>query len=309
MPGLMTDEPRRLEGVDGDPHGASEPQHGITAGQVTAGTAEQPSAGEAGTPGDEGDPPGRDAAAARRHERSAQRPSSPRVGRFVRELVVIVAVALLASALLRAFVVQAYYVPSGSMLPTIELQDRILVSRIGDVDRGEVVVFEDPGGWIPESEKPEPPGAARRALEWIGVLPATGHEHLVKRVVGVPGDHVVCCNAQGRLTINGYAVDESDFLFQGEQQADNVRFDVVVPADHVFVLGDHRFVSGDSSRQEGASAFVPLDNVVGRAFAVIWPPGNTHLLGVPDAYDDVPDGRRPPEEGVVNPSSGGTTDR
>ncbi len=224
---------------------------------------------------------------------SKKQPPQHRMLRLVRELAVILAIALVASALLRAFVVQAYYVPSGSMLPTIEQQDRIMVSRIGDVDRGEVVVFSDPGGWIPSAEQADPPGSLRRGLEWIGVLPASGHEHLVKRVVGLPGDHVVCCD-RGSLVINEQRVDESDFLFQGDRPADNVAFDVVVPADHVFVLGDHRYVSGDSSRQQGQNMFVPIDLVVGRAFAVIWPPGNMRLLDIPDAYDDVPEGSTRP---------------
>ena len=219
--------------------------------------------------------------------------------RFVRELVIIVVVALVASALLRAFVVQAFFVPSGSMLPAIQLHDRIVVSRIGSIERGEVVVFEDPGGWIPATEQAQPPGTLRRALEWVGVLPASGHEHLVKRVVGLPGDRVVCCDDDGRLNINGYAVDESSFLRQDGQGADNVRFKVVVPADSIFVLGDNRYRSGDSSRHPtGQDAFVPLELVTGRAFAVVWPAGNAHILHIPSAYDDVPDGGAPPDKGT-----------
>jgi signal peptidase I len=225
------------------------------------------------------------------------------VGHIAREVVIVVAVALVASALLRAFVVQAFFVPSGSMLPEIQLHDRILVSRIGDIDRGEVVVFEDPGNWIPAAEEAAPPTGLRKGLEWIGVLPASGHEHLVKRVIGMPGDHVVCC-VDGKLSINGVVVDESDFLFQGDKRADNYSFDVVVPADHIFVLGDHRYVSGDSSRRlscaDPNAGFVPMDLITGRAFAVVWPRGNIHRLGVPDAYDDVPKGQDPPPtDGIV----------
>lgn len=226
------------------------------------------------------------------------------LGRFVREIVIIVAVALVASALMRAFVVQAFFVPSGSMLPEIQLHDRIVVSRIGDVERGEVVVFEDPGNWIGAAERAEPPSGLHKAMEWVGLLPASGHGHLVKRVVGLPGDHVVCCR-HGELAINGQSVDESDFVHQGAKVADDTSYDVVVPADSIFVLGDNRYNSGDSSfhlaEGDATGPFVPMDLVTGRAFAVIWPAGDAHIMHVPSAYDDVPDGRQPPTEGVINP--------
>lgn len=222
-------------------------------------------------------------------------------GRALREIVIIVVIALVASALLRAFVMQAFFVPSGSMLPTIQLHDRIVVSRIGDIERGEVVVFEDPGGWIPPNEQPAPPGPLQSALEWVGLLPNSGHEHLVKRVIGLPGDHVVCCNRQGRLVINGYAVDESGFLADTSQGADDRSFDVTVPADSIFVLGDNRYVSGDSSRHpQGQSAFVPMDLVTGRAVAVVWPPSDMQILHIPSAYDGVPAGGTPPHKGTFS---------
>ncbi len=235
--------------------------------------------------------------------RSALGSAVGKIGRFLREIVIIVVVALVASALLRAFVVQAFFVPSGSMLPEINLNDRILVSRIGGIDRGEVVVFEDPGGWIPPGEQAPPPTGIAKALEWVGVLPASGREHLVKRVIGLPGDQVICCK-HGKLTVNGTEVDESEFLEVGDKPADNQSWDVVVPADHIFVLGDNRYVSGDSSARlftaDPSNAFVPMDLVTGRAFAVIWPTSSAHVLGIPDAYDDVPEGGTPPDEGVID---------
>jgi signal peptidase I len=256
---------------------------------------------EAGAGGDSDQPPA-DAKRPANGEGSGDSVAR-QTGRFAKELAIIVVIALVASALLRAFVIQAFFVPSGSMLPTIQLNDRILVSRIGDIQRGEVVVFEDPGGWIPADEQAAPPGQVRKFFEFVGVLPASGHEHLVKRVIGLPGDHVVCCE-QGKLVINGTPVDESDFLKVGSQPADNVKFDVVVPQDHIFVLGDNRYVSGDSSRHlEGQDAFIPTDLVTGRAFAVIWPFDHRKILHIPDAYDDVPDGQTPPEQGVVKTSS------
>jgi signal peptidase I len=242
-------------------------------------------------------PPGRD------HRGPRKRSGLSRVLVVGREVAIVVVVALVASALLRAFVVQAFFVPSGSMLPTIKLEDRILVSRIGGISRGEVVVFEDPGNWIPTAEQPPPPSGIRKALEFVGVLPASGHEHLVKRVIGLPGDHVVCCS-HNHLVINGVEVDEAAFIKPGARRADNVSFDVVVPADHIFVLGDNRYVSGDSSRhlQEGQEGFVPESLVTGRAFAIIWPQSDIGWLHVPDAYDKVPDGQTPPTTGIIKPA-------
>jgi signal peptidase I len=225
--------------------------------------------------------------------------------RGAREIVLIVAIALVASALLRAFVVQAFYVPTGSMLPEIQLHDKILVSRIGGIHRGEVVVFEDPGGWIPASEKSGPPGPIRAALEFVGVLPQSTDDHLVKRVIGLPGDHVVCCSNHGRLSINGVAIDESSYLFQGDEPADNLSFNVIVPAGHIFVLGDHRYRSGDSSRHlPSQGAFVPEDLVTGRAMAVIWPLGHIHVMHIPDAFSEVPPGQTPPDQGIIEQPAG-----
>jgi signal peptidase I len=235
-------------------------------------------------------------------------PAEPSTGRKIfrgtREIVLIVAIALVASALLRAFVVQAFYVPTGSMLPEIQLHDKILVSRIGGIHRGEVVVFQDPGGWIPPSEKSGPPGPIQSALEFVGVLPQSSDDHLVKRVIGLPGDHVVCCSNQGRLKINGAAIDESSYVFQGDKPADNLSFNVIVPAGHIFVLGDHRYQSGDSSRKlPSQGAFVPEDLVTGRAMAVIWPLGHAHIMHIPVAFSDIPPGQIPPAQGIIEQAS------
>jgi signal peptidase I len=224
-----------------------------------------------------------------------------RVARGLRELAIVVVVALLASALIRGFLVQAFYVPTGSMLPTIQLHDKILVSRVGGIHRGEVVVFGDPGGWIPPDEKSGPPGPVRSAMEFLGLLPDSSDDHLVKRVIGLPGDHVVCCNKDGRLRINGHPIDESSYLYQGDARADDLSFNVVVPAGRLFVLGDHRYDSGDSSRHlPSQGAFVPESMVTGRAVAIIWPLSDAHVLHIPAAFAGVPPSRTPPATGVVH---------
>lgn len=217
-----------------------------------------------------------------------------------RELVIVVVVALVASALIRAFVAQAFFVPTGSMLPEIQLNDKILVSRIGGIHRGEVVVFEDPGHWIPESEKTGPPGTIKSALEFVGLLPQSSDNHLVKRIIGLPGDEIVCCTDGGDLTVNGKAIDESSYLLDGEVPADDVSFDVIVPADHIFVLGDNRLHSGDSAYHlPSQEAFVPESLVTGRAVAVIWPWGDAHVLHIPAVFADIPAGQDPPGTGII----------
>jgi signal peptidase I len=305
--GAASDQPAHLRVDETDSGTAIEPT--VDDAQESSRASRSSAAARASVAKPGGTPPGGGPPEPVRDRRAPRKKSGlSRLLVVAREVVIVVVVALIASALLRAFVVQAFFVPSGSMLPTIQLQDRILVSRIGGISRGEVVVFEDPGNWIPAAEQPPPPSGIRKALEFVGVLPASGHEHLVKRVIGLPGDHVVCCS-HNHLVINGVEVDESSFIKPGDHRADNVSFDVVVPAGHIFVLGDNRYVSGDSSRhlQEGQRAFVPESLVTGRAFAIVWPSSDIRWLHIPDAYDGVPDGRTPPEDGIIKPVSGTET--
>jgi signal peptidase I len=233
--------------------------------------------------------------------------SSPegRFGRFVVETILLVVVAVTVAALLRMFVVQAFVVPSGSMLPTIEQTDRIVVSKLSDADRGDVVVFEDPGGWLPPGEEPGPrAGMLGRALEFVGVLPSSGTGFLVKRLIGLPGDHVVCCDDRGRVTVNGEPLNER---YLAPDTAPSIQqFDVVVPRGHAWVMGDNRANSGDSRPHLGdGTAFVPLRDVVGPAFAIVWPLADISSLGAPHTFSDVPSPQRPaPRKPIVDRSAG-----
>lgn len=210
---------------------------------------------------------------------------------LVRETVIVVGLSLAIATLVRIFLVQAFLIPSQSMEDTLLIGDRVLVSKLtttfGEVQRGDVVVFADPGGWL----SPTVDGAAdsvggrmRDALQFVGVLPDDSEGHLIKRVVGLGGDTVECCDEEGRITVNSEAVDESEYLGTGDQPSATT-FAVEVPAGELFVLGDHRSNSGDS-RVNGA---VPEDNVTGRAFAVVWPISNWASLSRPDTFEAVPD--------------------
>ena len=211
-------------------------------------------------------------------------------GSAVREVVIVVVLALGLATLGRVFLVQAFLIPSGSMENTLLVGDRVLVSklttRFGEVQRGDVVVFSDPGTWL----GPIPPGpggvrgAISDALQFVGVLPSDSEGHLIKRVIGEPGDQVACCDASGRLTVNGEPVDESTVLKPGVDPSLQ-EFDITVPADSYWVMGDNRPNSGDS-RVHGA---VPADSIVGRAFAVVWPPDRWGGIARAEAYADLAD--------------------
>ncbi|MFA7323466.1 MAG: signal peptidase I [Candidatus Nanopelagicales bacterium] len=205
----------------------------------------------------------------------------------VREFGIVILAALVLSALVRAFLVQAFYVPSESMQDTLMPNDRIVASKItthfGGVSRGEVVVFRDPGGWL-QAPAPGPDGfrgLIHNALMFVGLLPSDSGNDLVKRVIGVAGDRVVCCDKQQRIVLNGVPLDESYIV----QPTNQVEFDVTVPADSVFVMGDNRGNSRDSRfHLDVNSGGVPVGNIVGRAFVVVWPLKRFTTLGIPEIF-------------------------
>jgi len=209
---------------------------------------------------------------------------------FVREVAIILLTALVISATLRAFIVQAFYVPSSSMEDTLQINDRIVASklstRFGEIQRGDVVVFRDPGGWLPE---PTPTqglrGALTNALTFVGVLPSGAGKDLVKRAIAVGGDNISCCNSQGRIVLNGEALDESAYLKPGVT-TDQVAFDVEVPAGHIFMMGDNRPDSRDSRYHlQVANGGVPESSVVGRAVFRIWPVTRLGSLPRPEIFE------------------------
>jgi len=224
---------------------------------------------------------------------------------FVKELAAVVVGAVIVASFLRGFVGQVFLIPSISMQRTLQVDDRVVVEKLSAAKRGQVIVFEDPGGWLTDAI-PRQRGPIGKAFQFIGVLPDTGTEHLIKRVIGVEGDRVACCDAAGRLIVNGEPLDETSYLTAApggaHMQPSAIRFDVVVPRGHLFVMGDNRDHSRDSrchlndtqaGGATGENAFVSQDLVVGRAIAVVWPLDRQHRLAIPDTFDSVPSGSEP----------------
>lgn len=215
---------------------------------------------------------------------------------FLIDLLVIAGTALVLSLLIKTFLVRSFFIPSGSMLETLQIDDRIIVNELVPdlipVERGDVVVFKDPGGWLGEISNPElDPVTA--VTDWFlsafGVTAPDSSQHLVKRVIGVGGDHVICCDADGKITVNGVAISES-YLQTGKEPS-AMNFDVTVPAGSYWVMGDNRDNSADSRYHSDlpSKGFVAKEFVVGRAFLVTWPFSNfTWLDNYPDVFKNVP---------------------
>ena len=231
-------------------------------------------------------------------ERAAQpRPGQERAKKsgWLRETAVVVVSALVLSVLIKTFLAQAFYIPSGSMEDTLAIGDRVLVSKLTpsplDVNRGDLVVFVDPGGWL--DYPPDTRGPLRQGVEdvltFVGLLPQNAGEHLIKRVIGVGGDSVECCDADGRIEVNGVGIDEP-YLKPGVAPSES-EFSATVPAEHVWLMGDNRSNSQDSRSHGGSpgGGAVPLGNVVGNAFLILWPAEHWTLLRNPgDTFVEVP---------------------
>lgn len=226
------------------------------------------------------------------------RPGGRRVGArrkrsFVSDLPFLVLIALVLSLLLKAFVVQAFFIPSGSMEDTLQVGDRVLVNKLvydaRDIRRGEVIVFNGVDSFVPATAAEEPTNPLDRLVDLAsaaaGIAPP-GERDFIKRVIGLPGDRVACCDGEGRLTVNGVSMEES-YLFPGDSPSE-LAFDIEVSAGRLWVMGDHRSRSADSRAHLGdpGGGTVPIDHVVGRAFAVVWPLDRWGILSVPRTFRD-----------------------
>jgi signal peptidase I len=199
-------------------------------------------------------------------------------GSLLKELPILVVVALVVSLFIKTFVVQFFYIPSGSMENTLQIKDRVAVNKVPfisrSINRGDVVVFRDPDNWLPEIvdyDTNKYVSKAKSALVAVGVLPNPTKQYLVKRVIGVEGDHIVCCTKAGNLTINDVEVTEP-YIYAGNKPSE-MKFDVTVPKGKLWVMGDHRGASADSRyhQEDINKGFVPISRVTGRVVAVIWP--------------------------------------
>ncbi|MCL1838302.1 MAG: signal peptidase I [Propionibacteriaceae bacterium] len=254
---------------------------------------------------------------AKKEKSSTKEPKPPRttaqvIGSWVREILIVIVGALIASTLLRMFVIQLYQIPSGSMEDLVTVGDRVAIQKVLGFSRGDVVVFQDTQNWL--FEEPKEYDWWHQALIFVGLAPDESVGFLIKRVLGMPGDHVVCCNERGKITINGAELEE-DYLFQdpvtGELAAPSLStFDVVVPAGHVYVLGDHRNSSYDSrchlldptnGGPSGMNGFVPTENIVGTAIARVYPFSRFMGISTPAVYETIPDATGdPPAAPVIN---------
>lgn len=241
---------------------------------------------------------------------SSQRTRSHGFLLFLRDVALIVVAAIVISFLIKTFLIRSFYIPSESMENTLLVNDRIIVNQLEPglipISHGDVVVFRDPGGWLGPQFTPEQ-GPVESFFEWLGSLigltAPDSNDHLIKRVIGLPGDRVVCCDDFGRMSVNGVPLVEDAYvkLPPGETRVSRTDFDVTVPADSLWVMGDNRWDSQDSRahRDGPGRGFVPISEVVGRAILISWPVERWTLLdnypivfdGVANAGDQTPEPR------------------
>ena len=215
-------------------------------------------------------------------------------GSSLRELPILIISALVLSIIVKTFFIQFFYIPSGSMENTLQVNDRVGVNKFGalfsDIKRGEVVVFRDPANWL--SPNYDDSSGIRKvvkdSLVFVGVLPDPSKQYLIKRVIGVGGDKVRCCGKDGKIEVNGVSINEP-YIYEGDKPSDS-EFEVEVPQGFIWVMGDHRGASADSRfhTDDPNKGMVALDKVTGRATFIIWPFSNLAILEKGEDLSKIP---------------------
>ena len=286
-PGTEPDEGVASAAPDHDqPVGPDNPENGAeTSGPAAEGQPESPAAtGPSGAAKTAEKPDG--PASGSRHGRRRKRKKRS----FWREFPILVAVALLLAIVIKTYAVQAFFIPSGSMENTLEINDRVLVNKlvydVRSIHRGDIVVFNGDGSWDPGSV-PVDTNFVVKFADGFASMFGFGHpgDILIKRVIGLPGDRVACCNAQGQVTVNSVPLSEP-YLYPGDVPSE-ARFNIVVPPGRLWVMGDHRLISDDSRDHMGdpGGGTVPESAVIGRAFVIIWPPSRWRILPIPATFE------------------------
>jgi signal peptidase I len=208
-----------------------------------------------------------------------------------KELPVLIVVALVLALVIKTYAIQAFFIPSGSMQNTLAIGDRVLINKIvyhtRGIARGDIVVFNGDGSW----DYPPSAGSSNVFSKLLGDLEdIVGASHdsdvYIKRVIGLPGDHVACCNAQGQMTVNGVPLTEGSYLYPGNAPS-NTPFNITVPPGRLWVMGDHRAISYDSRGHVymPGGGTIPESAVMGRAFVIIWPPSRWGFLNIPATFE------------------------
>jgi signal peptidase I len=258
-----------------------------------ASSAEASSNAEASGPAGNGDSPA-DAAPDGKTASGGRKPAARRGRRkrsFWREFPILVVIALLLAVVIKTYAIQAFFIPSGSMENTLEINDRVLVNKlvydVRGIHRGDIVVFNGDGSWDP-GKAPADTNFVVKFAQGFASMFGFGHrgDILIKRVIGLPGDKVACCDAQGRVTVNSVPLTEQSYLYPDDAPSE-VRFNIVVPPGRLWVMGDHRLISDDSRDHLGqpGGGTIPENAVIGRAFVIIWPISRWRFLPIPATFE------------------------
>jgi signal peptidase I len=277
LPGLGTPSARKQLGQGAGPDPGP--------GQATDGATGAPTA-DRGTATEDGEDTG---------ESQDGQPGQPgrkrrRRRSLLRELPVLIVVALVLALVIKTYAIQAFFIPSSSMENTLDIGDRVLINKLvydfRGIHRGDIVVFDGNGSW--DFNPPASSNVFSRFLSDVEGIVGISHDSdiYIKRVIGLPGDHVACCDAHGRVTVNRVALNEGSYVYPGEAPSLQ-RFNITVPSGRLWVMGDHRLVSYDSRGHMGdpGGGTIPESAVLGRAFVIIWPPSRWGFLNIPGTFE------------------------